>query len=90
MESKLDIASYVVRWYHRLMTPVEQRAQRHLWAAIKATRGRSDVEAQRETRKSIIFSRLLSDSADVLSLTGAGYDAFRDTTPLLNERRHAF
>ena len=80
MEHKLDVAYYVVRWYARLMTPVELRAQRHLFAAIKATRGRSDVEAQREARKSIVHSRFLSDDADVLGLTGAGYEAFVERT----------
>ena len=89
MESKLTIAYYVVRWYDHLMTPVERRAQMHLWAAIKATRGRSDAEAQREARKSIVFSRSLSDDADVLRLADAGYEAFVERTAarILDERR---
>jgi hypothetical protein len=80
MEDKLAIAYYVVRWYAHLMTPVEQRAQWHLFAAIKATRGRSDMEAQREARKHIVHSRFLSDDANVLRLTGAGYEAFVERT----------
>ena len=80
MEDERDIAHYVVRWYARLMTPVEQRAQRHLFATMKATKGRSDVQAQRKARESALHSRFLSDDADVLHLTGAGYEAFVERT----------
>lgn len=80
MENKRDISHYVVRWYARLMTPVEQLARRHLFATMKATKGRSDVEAQREARKSAVRSRLLSDDAEVLRLAAAGYEAFVERT----------
>jgi hypothetical protein len=80
MEKERDIAHYVVRWYARLMTPVERRAQRHLFAAMKATMGRSDVEAQRGARKSAVHFPFLSDDADVLHLTSAGYEAFVERT----------
>lgn len=76
MEQERDIAYYVVRWYGRLMSPVERREQSHLFAAMKATLGRSDADAQREARKFTTYSRFLSDDAAVLHLTSAGYEAF--------------
>ena len=47
---------------------------------MKATMGKSDVEAQRAARKSTVHSRFLPDDAEVLHLTGAGYDAFVERT----------
>jgi len=89
MENERDIAHYVVHWYAHLMTPVEQRAQGHLFAAMKATRGRSDAEAQEQARKSAAHSRLLSDDADVLRLAGEGYEAFvaRTSARILDDCR---
>jgi hypothetical protein len=80
MEKNLEVAYYVVRWYAHLMTQVEWRAQRHLFATMKATRGRSDKEAQREAQKSIVASRYLSDERDVLGLASGGYEAFVERT----------
>ncbi len=80
MEKERGIAYYIVRWYGRLMSPIERRAQSHLFAAMKATLGRSDAEAQREARESTTYSRFLSDDAAVLHLTSAGYEAFIQRT----------
>jgi hypothetical protein len=49
----------VVGFYGDLMTDVERNAWRHLFFTMKATRGRSDVAAQREARTSQ-FSRARS------------------------------
>jgi hypothetical protein len=57
--------------------------------AMKATMGRSDVQAQREARKSAVHSCFLPDDADALHLTGAGYEAFVERTAarILNDCR---
>jgi hypothetical protein len=90
MENEREIAHYVVRWYARLMTAVEQRTQKHLFAALKATRGESHVEAQREAQKSAVHSRFLSNDADVMHLADAGYEAFVERTAarILNDCRN--
>lgn len=73
-------AYYVVRFYSYLMTDVELKAQRHLFAAMKATKGRSDVGAQRKAQEHKIYSRLVSDEKDVLSLAKDGYEEFEART----------
>jgi hypothetical protein len=80
MELNLQIANYVVHFHSHLMTDTEVKAQRHLFATMKATMGRSDEPAQRETQKDKIHSRMLSDEPNVLSLTREGYERFQLTT----------
>jgi hypothetical protein len=43
---------------------------------MKATLGRSDIEAQGEAEKSATYARLLSNDAHVLRLASDGYDSF--------------
>jgi hypothetical protein len=50
------------------MTEVERKAQRHLFATMKATKGASDEPAQREAQKHKIHSRMLCDEPEVLLL----------------------
>jgi hypothetical protein len=80
MELNPEIAYYVVHFHSHLMSDTEVKAQRHLFATMKATMGRSDGAAQREAQKDKIHSRMLSDEPDVLSLTGGGWERFQLTT----------
>jgi len=80
MEISREVAHYIVRFHDRLMTDAERRAQRHLIATIKATRGYSDRTAQKEAQNSKIYSELFSDDAEVLRLAGEGYEAFQAQT----------
>ena len=52
MELNSQVAHYVVRFHGHLMTEVERKAQRHLFATMKATKGDSDEPAQREAQTS--------------------------------------
>ena len=61
------------------MTDVERKAWRHLFLTMKATRGRSDVAAQREAQEHKIHSRMLSDEPQVLILAKNGYEQFQMT-----------
>jgi NADH pyrophosphatase NudC (nudix superfamily) len=80
MELNPEIAYYVVHFHGHLMTGAEAKAQRHLFATMKATMGRSDEAAQREAQKDKIHSRMLSDEPNVRSLTRDGYERFQLTT----------
>jgi hypothetical protein len=77
MELDSQLAHYIVRYYADLMTDVELKAQRHLFATMKATKGRSDETAQRETQNDRLRSRWLSAEPDVLSLAKDGYQQFQ-------------
>ena len=76
MEVNSRIAHYVVRFHGHLMTEVERKAQRHLFATMKAMKGASDERAQCEAKKHKIHSRMLCDEPDVLRLARDGYEAF--------------
>jgi ribosomal protein S18 acetylase RimI-like enzyme len=76
MELNREVAHYIVRFHDHLMTDVELRAQYHLIAAMKATRGRSDQAAQTEARRHRAFSPHLSNEPDVLALAADGFEAF--------------
>lgn len=80
MELNRELAHYIVRFHNHLMTGAELRAQRHLFATMKATLGRSDLSAQKEARKHKRFSELLSDDPEVLRLTSGGYEGFEEQT----------
>lgn len=43
-----ELAYYVVRYYHNLMTKLELRANRHLIAILKLMHGRDDPIAQQQ------------------------------------------
>jgi hypothetical protein len=73
MEVKREVDGYIVRWYGHLMTKAELRAQRHLSATMKATKGRSDLSAQAEAQG---HSPFLSDEPEVLRLAAGGYEKF--------------
>jgi hypothetical protein len=90
MELNREVAHYVVRFHHQFMTDVERRTQRHLFATMKATMGRSDVAAQREAaQKSRIHYKSLSDDPNVLCLAADGYESFELQTAarILQEHR---
>jgi GNAT superfamily N-acetyltransferase len=77
MELNREAAHYIVRFHDHLMTDVERRAQRLLFAAMKTTMGRSDQAAQNEARAKNVFPRsYLSDDPDVLALAADGIEAF--------------
>lgn len=80
MDLNQEAASYVVRWFGHLMTPAEKRAERHLQATMKATRGRSDALAQQEAQKSRMYRRLLSHEPEELDLAAEGYEPFIERT----------
>ena len=85
-----DEAKYAFHNYSGLMTRQEQLAFRHLGGTMKATLGRSDVQAQMEVKgSSSHFRRLLSDDSDILLLAHGGYDAFvlRTGQRILDENR---
>jgi hypothetical protein len=74
MELNSQVAHYVVRFHGHLMTEVERKAQRHLFATMKATKGDSDEPAQREAQTSKTLSRMLCDEPKVLLLATDGYE----------------
>ena len=75
------LAAYIVRYYSRLMTREEQRADRHLFGTEKATHGRSDAEAQAQAVKAKPqHATLFSSDPAVLELAKDGYEAFVERT----------
>jgi ribosomal protein L40E len=66
--------------YRHLMNQEEKRAYSHLTGTMKATRGRSDVRAQEETRNHSQFSRWLTDDPAALQLAREGWSVFLDRT----------
>ena len=64
MELNPEIAHYVVHFHSHLMTEMEVKAQRHLFATLEATMGRSDEAAQREAQKHKIHSRMLTERTE--------------------------
>ena len=80
MELTPQAAHYVTRFYAQLMTDMERKAQRHLFGAMKATKGRSDETAQRQAQTHKIYSQMLSDEPSVLRLARAGYEEFEART----------
>ncbi|MCU1287375.1 MAG: hypothetical protein JWO13_3725 [Acidobacteriales bacterium] len=80
MESKNELNRYVIRWHGDLMNEVERQTQRHLFATLKATMGRSDNAAQSEARKSAVYARMLSNDPEVLHVASQGHDAFVERT----------
>lgn len=75
---KTDEAKYVFAYYGHLMTQHELLAYRHLVGTAKASRGRSDVEAQEEAKGSVFLSlqEMLSDDPSVLALARDGLETF--------------
>lgn len=71
-----SLAFYIFNYYGQFMSPIERLAYRHLAGAIKATRGRSDLAAQAEAKKSLSLASLLSDDPAVLLLAKDGFDQF--------------
>ena len=72
-----DMAWYFFRYYPQLMNEHELAANRHLTGTIKATKGRSDAEAQAKARSGPRpLHDLLSDEPQVLCLAANGYQAF--------------
>jgi hypothetical protein len=74
---------YVFRFYGHLMTEHERMAYRHLLGTAKATRGRTDADAQAEANDSTQYLRelqhlrdMLSDDPRVLLLGRDGLPAF--------------
>jgi hypothetical protein len=83
-------ARYAFHSYSHLMTEREHLAFRHLSGTMKATLGRSDVNAQREVKRTSSHLRnLLSQDPDVLALARDGYEAFvlRTGQRILEEKR---
>lgn len=87
MDYAPELVGYVIRYYAHLMTVPERLANRHLIGAMKATHGKSDVEAQAEARNVWSFSKWMSNEPEVLSLAANGYEAFiqRTAARILNE-----
>jgi len=50
MELTPEIANYVIHFHSNLMTDAESKARAHLVATMKATKGRSDEQAQHQAR----------------------------------------
>src|SRR5689334_7955679 len=76
-----DMAWYVFRYYPQLMHEHERAANRHRTETIKATKGRSDAEAQAKARSGPRpLQDLLSDEPPVLCLAADGYQAFLKQT----------
>ena len=80
MEFSPQVAYYVVRFHSHLMNDAERKAQLHLLATMKATRGRSDETAQHEAQNNKIYSRMLSTEPNVLSLAKDGSEQLQLTT----------
>ena len=87
---KTDEVGYVFRYYSHLMTEHERLAYRHLVGTMKATLGRSDVEAQEEAKGSVFYLRkMLSDHPSVRALASDGFETFvlRTGQRILNDHR---
>jgi hypothetical protein len=71
----------VIRYYRRFMTKQEHLVARHLFGTMKATKGRSDAEAQAESLAGQHPVReLLSSDREVLEMARDGYEAFAERT----------
>jgi len=75
-----EVAKYIFANYGESMTTKESLAFRHLAGALKATHGKSDLEAQEVARRHRVYSKLVSDDKEVLLLARDGYPAFVQTT----------
>jgi formylmethanofuran dehydrogenase subunit E len=73
---KPEVAQYVIRYYHYLMTFDEMAANKYLHATMKATQGRSDAAAQEEARGRTSFRIATNRSLEVMALAKDGYDIF--------------
>jgi hypothetical protein len=73
-------ASYAINYYGHLMTKPEKRAYSQLAGTMKATMGRSGLQAQREARSDGKFSRWLCNDPEILRLTRDGYESFVQRT----------
>jgi len=80
MELNPEVAYYVVHFHADLLNDAERKAQRHLFATMKATMGHSDEAAQREAQTDKIHSRMLATEPNVLNLAKDGYQQFQLTT----------
>ena len=76
MEINRETADYIVRYYSRLMTDAEKRAHRNLSLTMKATRGRSDLAAQGEIKRSTAHAKFMSADPEALALSKDGYEPF--------------
>lgn len=72
-------AIYVIEHYSRFMTLKEKVVYRHLHATMKATKGRSDIDAQEEARQHRL-SRWLSDDPELREMAKDGYELFATRT----------
>lgn len=72
--------SYVINYYGYLMSKPEKRAYSHLAGTMKATMGRSDLQAQNQARSHESFGRWLCNDAELLRLTRDGYESFVERT----------
>ncbi len=85
-----DKAWYVFRYYDHLMTKHEHLAHKHLVGTVKATHGRSDVNAQAQTAGGPTHLRgMLSNEPEVLNLARNGYESFvmRTAERIFNSHR---
>ena len=80
MDLNPQVACYILRFYAHLMAEEEWKAHCHLIATLKATKGRSDLAAQREAQNHKFYSRSLSAEPHVLKLARDGYEQFQLTT----------
>ena len=76
----LELAYYVVKYYEKLMSDVERRANSHLLGTMKATMGRDDAAAQREAMQKPHYSKWLTEDPEVLKLASDGLQKFRVRT----------
>ena len=75
------LASYVITYYGHFMEKQEKLAHRHLIGTMKATKGRSDVAAQEEAKKTKPHLReLLSSDPNVTLLAHDGVQTFVERT----------
>ncbi|HEV2470770.1 MAG TPA: hypothetical protein VGS78_16385 [Candidatus Sulfotelmatobacter sp.] len=72
-----ELAYYVVRYYHNLMTKLELRANRHLIAILKLMHGRDDPIAQQQAIQGRPDLAILSRDPEVIDLCKDGLQAFR-------------
>jgi hypothetical protein len=77
-----DELQYILRFYGHLMSPFETGSNRYLLATFKLMKGRTDLPAQEEVRRSAntICRDMLPDDAEILERTRDGYEAFERRT----------
>lgn len=80
MELNPQVAYYILRFHADLMTDTERKAQKHLFATMKATMGRSDTIAQGEAQNDRVHAQMLSTEPNVLNLAKDGYQQFQLAT----------